>query len=36
VSAIISAEGRYSVGLDAIQFDSACNPNTIILGPPPG
>jgi hypothetical protein len=36
VSTIISAEGRYSVGLDAIQFDSACNPNTIILGPPPG
>jgi hypothetical protein len=34
VSSIISAEGRYSVGLDAIQFDSACNPNTILLGPP--
>jgi hypothetical protein len=34
VSAIMSAEGRYSIGLDAIQFDSACNPNTVILGPP--
>jgi hypothetical protein len=34
VSAIMSAEGRYSIGLDAIQFDSACNPNTILLGPP--
>jgi hypothetical protein len=34
VSAIMSAEGRYSIGLDAIQFDSACNPNTIILGEP--
>jgi hypothetical protein len=33
VSAIMSAEGRYSIGLDAIQFDSACNPNTVILGP---
>jgi hypothetical protein len=34
VSAIMSAEGRYSIGLDAIQFDSACSPNTVILGPP--
>jgi hypothetical protein len=34
VSTIMSAEGRYSIGLDAIQFDSACNPNTIILGVP--
>lgn len=34
VSTVMKAEGRYSVGLDAIQFDSACNPNTIILGPP--
>jgi hypothetical protein len=34
VSTIISAEGRYSVGLDAVQFDSACNPNTVILGEP--
>jgi len=34
VSAIMSADGRFSIGLDAIQFDSACNPNTIILGPP--
>ncbi len=33
VSTIMSAEGRYSVGLDAIQFDSACNPNTVLLGP---
>jgi len=33
VSAIMSAAGRYSIGLDAIQFDSACNPNTVILGP---
>jgi hypothetical protein len=36
VSTIMSAEGRYSVGFDAIQLDSACAPNTIILGPPPG
>ena len=35
VSTVMSAEDRYSVGLDAIQFDSACGPNTVILGPPP-
>jgi hypothetical protein len=34
VSTIMSAEGQYSIGLDAIQLDSACNPNTIILGEP--
>lgn len=31
VTAIFSAEGRYSVGLPAIQLDSACSPNDLIL-----
>lgn len=34
VSTIMSAEGQYSIGLDAIQLDSACNPNEIIIGEP--
>jgi len=34
VSAIMSAAGRFSVGLDAIQFDSACDPNTVFLTQP--
>lgn len=29
----IIAEGRFAVGLDAIQLDNVANPNTIILGP---
>jgi hypothetical protein len=36
VSTIMSADDQYSVGLDAVQFDSACDPNTVVLGLPPG
>jgi hypothetical protein len=31
VTTIMSAEGRYSVGFDAIQLDSACEPNNVIF-----
>ncbi|MGH2348480.1 MAG: hypothetical protein ACRDFT_03315 [bacterium] len=31
VTAVMDAEGRFSVGFDAIQLDNANNPNTIIL-----
>jgi hypothetical protein len=34
VSTIMSAEGLYSIGLDAVQLDSACAPNGIIIGEP--
>lgn len=32
VTAVTSAEGRFSVGLDAIQLDSACDPFTGTIG----
>ncbi len=32
VTTVMSAEGRFSVGFDAIQLDSACAPNTIVIG----
>jgi hypothetical protein len=31
VTAVMSAEGRFSVGFDAIQLDSACDPSNIIF-----
>lgn len=31
VSAVYSALGRFSVGLDAIQLDSACDPNVALI-----
>ncbi|HEX7185948.1 MAG TPA: hypothetical protein VF756_29255 [Thermoanaerobaculia bacterium] len=31
VTAVMSAEGRYSVGFDAIQLDSACEPENVIF-----
>jgi hypothetical protein len=31
VTAVMSAEGRFSVGFDAIQLDSACDPNNFIF-----
>jgi hypothetical protein len=31
VSAVYSALGRFSVGLDAFQLDSACDPNTALI-----
>ncbi len=32
VTTVMSAEGRFSVGFDAIQLDSACSPNSLIIG----
>ncbi len=34
VTTVIAAEDRYGLGLDAMALDSACDPSTIILGPP--
>jgi hypothetical protein len=31
VTTVMSADGRFSVGFDAIQLDSACEPLSIIL-----
>jgi hypothetical protein len=31
VTTVMSAEGRFSVGYDAVQLDSACNPGNIIF-----
>ncbi|HEX7181306.1 MAG TPA: hypothetical protein VF756_05645, partial [Thermoanaerobaculia bacterium] len=33
VTSVMSAEGRYSVGFDAIQLDSACNATNVIFIP---
>ena len=31
VTTVMSAEGRFSVGYDAVQLDSACNPGNIVF-----
>jgi hypothetical protein len=33
VTAVMRAEGRFSVGLDAIKLDSACDPSNVIFLP---
>ena len=32
VTAVMDAQGRFSVGFDAIQLDSACNANHVLIG----
>ncbi len=32
MTAQMDAEGRFSVGFDAIQLDSACNANHVLIG----
>jgi hypothetical protein len=31
VTTVMDAEGRFSVGFDAIQLDSACDPSNVIF-----
>jgi hypothetical protein len=35
VTTVMDAEGRFSVGFDAIQLDSACDPNNVIFAASP-
>jgi hypothetical protein len=33
VTTLMDADGRFSVGYDAVQLDSACKPNTVVFFP---
>lgn len=35
VTTVMSAQGRFSVGFDAIQLNDLCSPTDVLLGPPP-